>query len=78
LDVDRAAGLGFDPLRSRLVNLELATENERLQFLAAVEERVTAAMRIEPPTSNPKLRAIHSSVMQSRLGWIKSIRSILE
>lgn len=77
LDVERASGLGFDPLRSRLVNLELVTENERQKFLAAVEERVAAAARAEPGTDNPQLRAIHESVMKSRLGWIKTVRSIL-
>jgi DNA-binding PadR family transcriptional regulator len=78
LDVERAAGLGFDPLRSRLVNLSLVTETERRKFLEAVELRVAEALQSELKTDNLNLRRIHDSVMQARLGWIRAVRAILD
>jgi DNA-binding PadR family transcriptional regulator len=77
LDVKRASGLGFDPLRSRLVNIELVTERERRSFLDAVEAEVVRAASVEPVTDSPQLSQIHATVMKARLDWIRAVRSVL-
>jgi DNA-binding PadR family transcriptional regulator len=70
LDARRAAGMGFDPLRSRLVHLHLVSPERRRQFLDEV--RVLSAEFAERPafTDQPLSRQIHASWLKARAAWL--------
>jgi DNA-binding PadR family transcriptional regulator len=78
LDTERAAGLGFDPLRIRLVHLDQVSRSERQAFLKGVNERVQAFAEREVWPEDPRLRAIHATVVAARLGWIAAVSAVVE
>ena len=76
LDVDRAADVGFDPLRTRFFFLHLVSPVRRAQFLEAVERKTAAfgteeSLEREPPEDRPITRAW----LRQRLSWIKALRA---
>jgi DNA-binding PadR family transcriptional regulator len=70
LDARRASGMGFDPLRSRLVHLHLVSSAQRRQFLAEV--RALSAEFAERPAfaDQPVSRQIHASWLKARAAWL--------
>jgi DNA-binding PadR family transcriptional regulator len=70
LDPVRASGMGFDPLRTRLVYLELVTEKQRRKFMTEVEEqlRVFAARSVFDDI--PGALKIHRSWIKARAYWL--------
>lgn len=70
LDARRAAGMGFDPLRSRLVHLHLVSPDRRRQFLAEV--RALSAEFAERPAfaGQPLPRQVHASWIKARAAWL--------
>ena len=77
LDAERAADIGFDPLRTRVVYLDLVSENERAEFLAAVAKQVDGNAARPHPTDDPALQAIHAAVMRNRRAWVKTIAALI-
>jgi DNA-binding PadR family transcriptional regulator len=77
LDAKRAAGLGFDPLRTRAVHLDLVSAEEREAFLDAVGRHIADAARVPVWSDSPRLQAIHASVMNARKTWFKALQTLL-
>ncbi len=77
LDADRAAGLGFDPLRTRAVHLDLVSAEERARFFDDVAERMRALAKDEVWVHEPRLRRIHESVLAAREAWLKVLDAML-
>lgn len=73
-DAERAAGMGFDPLRTRLVFFDQLSQKARGRF----HEAVLAAMDALPPPSSgtaPGLELLHQAWNRSRL---EAFRQVLE
>lgn len=77
LDADRAAGLGFDPLRSRVVHLDLVSERERQIFLDNVKVNIEASRSTSWPDAS-FAQKVHVSVVRARLAWVKTIRGLFD
>lgn len=77
LDAKRAAGIGFDPLRTRAVHLDLVTAAERDAFLDAVREHIATAARAPVWPDSPRMQAIHATVMSARKAWFKALDALL-
>ena len=73
LDVDRASGMGFDPLRSRLLNLDLVSEARGEAFLQSVQERVRVRARMTDNGLQPRLESISRAWWKLRLAWLKQL-----
>ncbi len=77
LDADRAAGLGFDPLRTRAVHLDLVSAEERARFFDEVAERMRTLAQDDVWMDEPRLRRIHESVLAAREAWLKVLDAML-
>lgn len=77
LDAQRAAEIGFDPLRTRAVYLDLVGDAERRVFLDAVGDRIAAMAREPVWVDAPRLQAIHATVMTARKAWFKALKALL-
>ena len=77
LDARRAAGIGFDPLRTRAVHLNLVSAEERARFLEEVRLHLDEAARQIVAPEEPRFQAIHASVMAARKAWFKALSAIV-
>jgi DNA-binding PadR family transcriptional regulator len=75
LDDTRAAGMGFDPLRTRLVHLNLVPEALRRPFLEAVREKTQAKLDQPAFKDSERLQTIHESWLSARLAWLTELMS---
>jgi len=73
-DSERAAGMGFDPLRTRMVYLTGAPAEERLAFLAQVEGRLAAFAQTPGFADDPELEQLHQSWIAARLAWVRQLK----
>ncbi len=73
LDAKKAAGLGFDPLRTRVVYLDLVTDKERAQFMNEVRAEFEQFSKRSYWPESPRLRQIHASVVKARRAWLKML-----
>jgi DNA-binding PadR family transcriptional regulator len=73
LDGDRAAGLGFDPLRTRLIYLDLVSPAQRGALLADVRAKHREAASKTVWADFPLGRKVHESWMASRAVWLKAL-----
>jgi DNA-binding PadR family transcriptional regulator len=78
LDIDRAIGLGFDPLRTRLVHLELVPPEQRQQFLAAVRGRFAAKPAPNSFADHQLSRRVHETWLQARAGWLAMLDRLID
>lgn len=70
LDARRAAGMGFDPLRSRLVHLHLVSPAQRRAFLAQVRT-ASAEFAAKPAFAGlPVPQRVHSTWLAARTTWL--------
>jgi DNA-binding PadR family transcriptional regulator len=70
LDARRAAGMGFDPLRTRLGHLHLVDPARRRAFLDDVRAH-SAAFAEQPAFSGqPVMMRIHQSWLKARATWL--------
>jgi len=70
LDAQRAAGMGFDPLRTRLGHLHLVTPSQRQTFLKdvrAISEEFAKRPAFE---GQPVMIKIHASWLKARSVWL--------
>lgn len=73
LDADRAAGMGFDPLRTRLAFAALMTIAERQVLLEEVTRRTAALAEVGEPGETAEARVLHQSWIDMRLAWLKRL-----
>jgi DNA-binding PadR family transcriptional regulator len=70
LDAKRASGMGFDPLRTRLVYLHLVKPEQRRAFLTNVRVE-SLAMAARPAfVQEPLNQRIHMSWLKARATWL--------
>jgi DNA-binding PadR family transcriptional regulator len=69
LDAGRAAGMGFDPLRTRLFYLELVTPKQRQKFLTQVRALGEGEHPAPSFAGNSWAIQIHESWWQARKIW---------
>ena len=73
LDIDRAAGMGFDPLRTRLGFLGLVSEVERRQFLEGVAQRTAAKASGNEFIGDAQSLELNKSWFRTRLAWLRKL-----
>jgi DNA-binding PadR family transcriptional regulator len=73
LDGERAAGMGFDPLRTRMVYLDLVPAEKRQMLLANVRARHEAASQKSIWEDKPMSRQVHETWMANRSRWLKAL-----
>lgn len=73
LDGERAAGMGFDPLRTRLVYLDLVSPEKRKQLLRDVQARHEKASQKSIWEDIPLSRQVHKTWMANRSRWLKML-----
>jgi DNA-binding PadR family transcriptional regulator len=77
MDVERASGMGFDPLRTRLIHIDLIPSEARAGFLAAVTERTRSKATESGFDDRPQSQRVHTHWMESRMAWLKQVRANL-
>lgn len=78
LDARRAAGMGFDPLRSRLVHLHLVSPAQRRAFLAEVRH-LSAEFAEKPAFAGLPLPArVHASWLKARASWLAMLDFVVD
>lgn len=78
LDPARAADLGFDPLRSRAVHLDMVSAAERARFFAGVE-RALRTMAAKPVwQDSPRDRRLHEAVLAARMQLLRALVKLAE
>ncbi|WP_088309198.1 PadR family transcriptional regulator [Novosphingobium sp. B 225] len=78
LDCERAAGLGFDPLRTRLVHLHLVPVAQREQFLAGVRSQFAQRTAKDAFESQPLSRKVHQTWLRARAQWLGMLDQLIE
>jgi DNA-binding PadR family transcriptional regulator len=73
LDGERAAGMGFDPLRTRLVYLDLVSPEKREALLEDVRARHKVAAQKSIWADKPMSRTVHETWMANRALWLKAL-----
>lgn len=73
LDATRAAGLGFDPLRTRLVHLQLVDADQRRAFLDEVRAQFDAIAERPAFPDDPLAAEIHASWLKARAAWLAGL-----
>lgn len=72
-DVARAAGMGMDPLRTRLAHLGNLPQEKRSEFLRSVRAALVAQSELSVWPDDPHLRALHASWLANRIAWIDQL-----
>lgn len=70
LDAKRASGMGFDPLRTRLVHLELVDAKQRQKFLEQVRAISADFARNSEPPDGRYGAPVHKSWLKARARWL--------
>ena len=78
LDAKRAAGLGFDPLRTRLTYLGVVSHERRARFLAEVSAESKAVAAKPVFEGQPVAQKIHATWIAARASWLKMLDFIAE
>ena len=73
LDIDRASGMGFDPLRTRLGFMGLVSEVERRRFLDAVARRTAAKASGDEFIGDAQSLDLNKSWFRTRLTWLRKL-----
>jgi DNA-binding PadR family transcriptional regulator len=73
LDARRAAGMGFDPLRTRLVHLHLVAPERRKAFLKEVRANFTEFAEQPAFVGEPVTMKIHKSWLKARAAWLSAL-----
>jgi DNA-binding PadR family transcriptional regulator len=78
LDAHRAAGMGFDPLRTRLGHLHLVTPEKRQAFLTEV--RVVSEEFARQPAfdGQPTMIKLHQSWLKARATWLEMLDFVVK
>jgi DNA-binding PadR family transcriptional regulator len=77
LDPHRAADLGYDPLRTRMLHLGTCEASEREAFMQEVKALISAAARqAREEATAPHLR-LHATVTRARLELFKAFEKLL-
>lgn len=76
VDGERAGGMGFDPLRSRLIYFDLLSRAECDALLAQVRAAADALARREIWPAKPLSQKIHAAWMRARLSFLTDIEQL--
>lgn len=76
LDVERGAAFGFDPLRTRLIFLELVDTSIASKYVADVEARINEHLTAPPVFARAETQQIHQSWLSGRINWLKQLRAL--
>lgn len=76
LDPVRASGMGFDPLRTRLVYLELVSYKKRRKFLDDVYQHSADFAKRPVFGDIPNALKIHQSWLKARAYWLTMLEFI--
>lgn len=78
LDAHRAAGLGFDPLRTRLGHLHLVTPAQRKTFLDDVRAISEEFAKRPAFVGEPAMIKIHESWLKARAVWLAMLDFVIK
>lgn len=78
LDARRAAGMGFDPLRTRLVHLHLVSPAQRKAFLKEVRAQSEEFAARPGFVDHPMAQQIHESWLKARATWLALIDFVIK
>lgn len=78
LDVKRASGMGFDPLRTRLAHMELVDAEQRRKFLHEVRIASADFSAMSVPPAGRFGGKIHDSWLKARARWLAMLDFIGE
>lgn len=78
LDSSRAAGLGFDPLRTRLVHLDLVPKAKRTQFLEEVRSKSRMLSAHESFEDRALSRKVYATWLKARAHWLAMLDQLIE
>jgi DNA-binding PadR family transcriptional regulator len=78
LDAGRAAGMGFDPLRTRLVHLHLVTPAKRKTFLKEVRTLSEEFAQQQGFVGLPVPQKIHESWIKARTTWLAMLDFVVK
>ncbi len=70
LDAQSAAGMGFDPLRTRLGHLHLVSPEQRREFLGQVRTISEEFARRPAFEGEPVMIQVHTSWLKARATWL--------
>jgi DNA-binding PadR family transcriptional regulator len=73
LDIERAAGMGFDPLRTRMGFIGLLSETEQRRFLDAVVRRTAAKAAGDGLIGDAQSLKLNKSWFRARLAWLRKL-----
>lgn len=76
-DVAGAAGMGMDPLRTRLAHLGNLPEAKRREFLNSVRAELVAQSAVPAWPDDQRLQALHASWLANRIAWIDQLERVL-
>lgn len=77
LDAQSAAGMGFDPLRTRLGHLHLVSPEKREDFLIQVRAISEAFAQRPVFEGEPRMIAIHQSWLKARAMWLAMLDAVV-
>ncbi len=78
LDARRAAGLGFDPLRTRLAHIGVVSPDRRARFLDEVRAETKAVAARPVFEDEPVTQKVHETWMAARATWLKMLDFVVE
>lgn len=78
LDAHRAAGMGFDPLRTRLGHLHLVTPEKRQAFLTEVRAVSEEFAKRPAFDGQPTMVRLHRSWLKARAIWLEMLDFVVK
>lgn len=78
LDAQGAAGMGFDPLRTRLGHLHLVSPEQRQLFLDQVREISSEFAERPAFAGEPMMIEIHKSWLKARAAWLAMLDFVVK
>lgn len=78
LDAQRASGMGFDPLRTRLGLLHLVSPDRRKAFIKDVRARSEDFAKRPAFPGQPTMIKIHTSWLKARATWLAMLDFVIK
>ena len=73
LDAERGAGWGFDPLRTRAMELDLVARAAAKRFLADALARSEQLLAVTDDAFHARERAVRVAWLRARIAWIRAL-----
>lgn len=78
LDARRASGMGFDPLRTRLLYLDLVSPEQRRALLSKVRKNAAGQTDPESFANRPFALRVHHSWWNARAAWLRLLNFVAD